>query len=193
MFHPFTSVVIVLGGEDQDPADPVLEPNNHGIFLSAIDLYIENYDVHMYDEDDVYPSGNGPVYEEIQSAINERGVIRVAIYGYSHGGGSTYDLAWALNENVIGNRSDINLPFTVPFTSYVDAITNTWIGAENRRPPLSQFHLNQYQRNLPLRGGPSNADDELNRTNINVDHYTIDDHATVLELLTIRFRQRVSR
>lgn len=208
VFHPFTSVVIVLGGEDQDPADPVLEPNNHGIFRSAIDLYRENYDVHMYNEDLIgwedTPFSNQIPYQEVVNAIQNRGVTNVAIYGYSHGGGSTYWLASKLNSNVLGPLTDITQPFTLAFTSYIDAITDDTPFAENRRPPLSQFHVNQYQLNTGyegfyLNGGPSSGDDDLNRsflldgTGQTVVHTTIDDHPSVLSLLLTRFRQRVAR
>jgi hypothetical protein len=216
VFHPFTSVVIVLGGENQDPADPVLEPNNHGIFRSAIDLYSLNYDVHMYNEDEIgwetspplidIPLNRGIPYREVVDAIQNRGVTNVAIYGYSHGGGSTYDLANLLNLNVLGYHTDITQPFTLAFTSYIDAITDNTTGAENRRPPLSQFHLNQYQRNFIIDwppgdqfiGGPSNGNEDLNRNDLTslanqpIRHTTIDDHPVVLGLLRDRFRERVS-
>mgnify|MGYP000275963927 CR=1 FL=1 len=73
----FTSVVIALGGEDQVPADPPLEPDNHGTFQVAIELYKRGYDVHMYDEDVVSSSGAGAAYNEVVSAVSERGVIGV--------------------------------------------------------------------------------------------------------------------
>ncbi|MBX3423724.1 MAG: hypothetical protein KF752_19375 [Pirellulaceae bacterium] len=203
VFHPFTAVVIVLGGEDQepaDPADPATQLGNLGTFRSAIDLYIENYDVHMYNEDLVgweVPTMESIPYREVVNAVQSRGVTNVALYGYSHGVGSTLWLAGTLNLNVLGTLTDITQPFTVPFTAYIDAITEDRFGAENRRPPLSQFHVNQYQRNFfgsnGIIGGPSDGDDDLNRTNLNVDHYTIDDHNSVLDFLKMRFRQRVSR
>jgi hypothetical protein len=140
-----------------------------------------------------------PAYDMIVNAINERHVSEIAILGYSHGGGSTYDLAWALNENVIGNSFDITEPFTIPFTSYVDAVTNLAAGAENRRPPLSAFHLNQYQINTILQGGPSSGDDDIDRSyllNANgqpITHFTIDDSPVVLGLVRSRLGQKVNR
>ncbi len=205
VFHTFHSVIIVLGGEGQVPADPVLVPGNHGTFSLAIDLYRnEGYDVRMYDEDDVGPFGGGPAYDELVNSINRQLVEEVAIYGYSHGGGSTYDLSWLLNENVIGNEFDITQPFTVTLTGYIDAITNTTIGAENRRPPLTDFHVNQYQQNTGiggafLNGGPSNGDDDLDRSNLldvngnPIVHGTIDDNMTILSFLKTRILQRVTR
>ena len=90
----------------------------------------------------------------------------------------------------------------MPFTSYVDAITNVTMGAENRRPLLSGYHLNQYQRNTGaaggfLNGGPLNnpqaGDEEFDRSNLGVVHGTIDDNGTVLNLLKTRLRQKVTR
>lgn len=109
-----------------------------------------------------------------------------------------------MNHYVLGNRTDITQPFTLSFTSYIDSITNHTTGTENRRPPLSQFHVNQYQLNTGyegfyLNGGPSSGDVDLNRsflldgTGQTVVHTTIDDHPSVLSLLLTRFRQRVAR
>ena len=147
-FYPFTSIVIVLGGENQVPADPVSDPGNHGIFELAIRQYRSGYDVHMYDEDNVDAwNGRGVVYDEIVNGIQNRGITGTAILGYSHGGGATYQLAFRLNRNTIsGDLTDITLPFNVGFTAYVDAVTASTAGAENRRPPLSLFHLNQWEK-----------------------------------------------
>ncbi len=158
----------------------------------------------MYDEDDVGPFGGGPAYDELVNSINNQLVEEVAIYGYSHGGGSTYDLSWLLNENVIGNEFDITETFTVTLTGYIDAITNTTMGAENRRPPLTDFHVNQYQQNTGIGGGflnsgPSNGDDDLDRSNLldvngnPIVHGTIDDNMTILDFLKMRILQRVTR
>jgi hypothetical protein len=68
-FRPFTSVVIALGGESQVPADPPLEPSNHGMFQLAITLHQKGYDVHMYDEDVVPASGAGAAYNEVAAAM----------------------------------------------------------------------------------------------------------------------------
>ena len=62
----FTSIVIALGGESQVPADPPLEPENHGMFQVAIDLYELGYDVHMYDEDVVVANGSGAAFDEVR-------------------------------------------------------------------------------------------------------------------------------
>jgi len=192
------SIVIVLGGETQEPGDPVPAEHqgNYGMFEQiAIPEYRNGYDVWMYNEDDVdWFDGEGAAYDEIVDAIQGRGVTQVAIIGYSHGGGATYQLAERLYRNTVsGDLTDITNPFTVPFTAYIDAVTSYTAGQENRRPLLSQFHCNQYQTNLPLRGGPSNGDDDIDRTNLGVVHGTIDDNETVVALVRMRMGQRIIR
>ena len=93
----FTSVVIALGGENQQPSDP--PSSGDGMFNIAATLYGMGYDVHMYDEDDVGSSGAGPTYDEVVRAVSSRGIGIVSIFGYSHGGGSTHDLANRLDDN----------------------------------------------------------------------------------------------
>ncbi|MDI6809939.1 MAG: hypothetical protein QME66_13385, partial [Candidatus Eisenbacteria bacterium] len=149
-FYPFTSIVIALGGEGQDPADPANA--NHGTFQLAVDLYEQGYDVHMYNEDSVAGNGAGATYDEVISAIQHRNVNQVAIFGYSHGGGSTHDLA----ERLDNNRGTIGA-FTIPFTAYVDAVTQGAITQENRRPPGSGFHVNFYQEGSLADGGLDGA------------------------------------
>jgi hypothetical protein len=138
----FSSIVIALGGENQVPGDP--PDSGHGVFNIAASLYAEGYDVHMYDEDNVSGSGAGPVYDEVVRAVRDRGIGIVAIFGYSHGGGSTHDLAERLNDNRAGIGT-----FTFPFTGYIDAIENSSdidVNSETRLPPATQYHVNYYQR-----------------------------------------------
>ena len=82
--------------------------------------------------------------------------LRRAIFGYSHGGGSTYDLCNRLD----ANRAAIGT-FSINFTSYVDGIENDSTidtDMELRRPPTTNFHANHYQsgsfHDLFLDGGP---------------------------------------
>ena len=197
-FSPFTSIVIALGGENQVPTDPA--DSNFGVFGLAINLYQQGYDVHMYDEDNVGNNGAGAVYNEIVRAVQKRNVSQVAIYGYSHGGGSTYDLA----ERLYNNRSTIGV-FTVPFTAYIDAIENDSdfdTDQERRRPLGTAYHVNYYQEGTMgdgwLDGGPilpPGADYE-----INVDHpiprhthFSIDDDPEVLGGIRTRLLPRVDR
>ena len=180
VFH-YTSIVIALGGENQSPSDP--PDTNHGMFVVAKTLYGMGYDVHMYDEDNVGSSGAGSVYDEVVSAVQKRGIHVVAIYGYSHGGGSTHDLASRLDTN----RGSIGT-FSIDYTAYVDGIRNSSdidISSETRLPPSTAYHVNYYQRNdFLLRGNsvPGSAVD-VNVTNTpwgsSLVHGSIDDHPNV--------------
>jgi cysteine-rich repeat protein len=180
-FVPFTSIVVALGGENQTPDDP--PSSNDGMFNIAKTLYGMGYDVHMYDEDDVSSSGSGPVYNEVVRAVQGRGIGIVAVFGYSHGGGSTHDLANRLDDN----RGSIGT-FSIDYTAYVDGIRNSSdidITSEDRLPPSTAYHVNYYQReDLFIRG------DSVSGANVNVnvgdqpwgggvDHGSCDDYANV--------------
>ncbi|HKQ98811.1 MAG TPA: hypothetical protein VJV75_13115 [Candidatus Polarisedimenticolia bacterium] len=187
-FVPFTSVVIALGGENQVPGDPTLDPGNHGAFELAITLYRMGYDVHMYDEDVVPASGAGAAYNEVVGAIQRRGVTQVAVFGYSHGGGSTNDLVRRLD----ANRASIGT-FSVAFTAYVDGIDNDSdidIDTETALPPTTAYHANYYEHPgcgfLQLCGGPiTGANLNVNVTaqpwGSSLTHFTIDDASQVLQ------------
>ncbi|MHB1036085.1 MAG: Calx-beta domain-containing protein [Pirellulales bacterium] len=204
-FYPFNSVVIFLGGEGQVPSDPILpaDRGNFGTFQTAIDEYRNGYDVHMYDEDNVWWSdADGPPYREIWNAIQNRGVTAVAIIGYSHGGGAVYNLAQRLYRNTLpvsdpDYLGQIGRPFTVRYTAYIDAVTQTNVGAENRRPPLSQFHVNLW-RDGDLGGGPSGGDDDIDvgtyaAWGAGLTHTTVDDAAQVIDWIKTRLEQMVER
>jgi hypothetical protein len=186
-FYAFSGIVIALGGESQVPGDPPLEPGNHGTFQLAIQLYRLGYDVHMYDEDVVAADGSGAAYNEVVRAIQRREVSQVAILGYSHGGGSTVDMAIRLNNNRAGIGA-----FDIAYTAYVDAIRNNSdidVATETELPPTTQFHANYYENPgcglFVLCGGPVNGAD----INLNVNttpwgagltHFTVDDAPEVL-------------
>lgn len=144
-FFAFSSIVVALDGEFQTPTDPPA-PINGGIAEMAIELYEAGYDVHMYDEDVVAGDGLGAGYDEIVQAVQKRGVTTVAIYGFSHGAGSIYDLSNALDVN----RASIGT-FQIEFTAYIDGIENDSsadLDSEVRLPPTTAFHVNYYQRNF---------------------------------------------
>jgi len=144
-FYSFTGIVIALDGEFQTPTDPPGSVNE-GIPEMAIDLHSTGYDVHMYDEDAVAANGSGEVYGEVVDAIQKRGVVSVAMFGFSHGGGSIYDLANLLDQN----RASIGA-FTIVYTAYIDGLENDSsadLNSEVRLPPTTAFHVNYYQRNL---------------------------------------------
>ena len=141
-FFPFTSLVIGLHGEFQFPTDPVYGPNE-GISYLAVDFHEEAYDSHMYVENEVEADGSGSVYDEIVSAIQNRGVTQIALYGFSHGGGSIYDLS----ERLDANKGSIG-SFDLTFTAYIDGIENDSdvdLDAEERLPIGTGYHVNYYQ------------------------------------------------
>jgi len=146
--YRFQGVVIALGGNGQDPNDPPNNPANHGVFMLAIELYHEGYDVHMYNEEVGVDAdnGGGAAYDEVLSAVQDRVVNDVAIYGYSHGGGATYNLASDLTAANI----------SIDFTAYIDAVTQGGTSQETGLPLGTGFHANYYQPNgaLELGGGP---------------------------------------
>ncbi|MEX1026427.1 MAG: hypothetical protein WD049_00245 [Candidatus Paceibacterota bacterium] len=223
-FYPFTSVVIALGGEGQTPTDP----SSDGMFATAIELYNDGYDVHMYDEDEVDENmftadDGGRPYDEIVDAVNYRGVTQVAIYGYSHGGGSTKDLAQTLadpNAAALAGRDQIGEDDLV-FTAYIDGVDNGPIevggfdpnpAVESDRPPRTQYHLNLWQENGPTRGGPltnpapGDWQVDVSETDPNGDYYdnseewdrdddhgAIDDDDVVNMVLTRELQARVDR
>ncbi|MDI6774691.1 MAG: hypothetical protein QME60_04750, partial [Verrucomicrobiota bacterium] len=193
-FCDFTTVVIALGGLNQVPADPA--DANNGIFQLAIDLYEDGYDAHMYNENAVTLDGQGVPCEEVVSAIRNRGVTRVVIYGYSRGGGATFDMADELNDNsaAIGH-------FTLSLTAYIDAVTSLSAAQENRRPTDSALHINYFQEGVlwPLNdpfydngldGGPIDNPAPGDPPEVNVDaagqtitHYVIDEHPPALNAI----------
>ncbi|MEO1914352.1 MAG: hypothetical protein ABGW98_10915 [Myxococcales bacterium] len=109
-FFAFTSLVIGLHGEFQFLTDPVLGPNE-GISILAVSLHEQGYDSHMDVENEVEADGSGPVYDEIVSAVQNRGGRSIGLYGFSHGGGSVYDLSERLDANKASIEAfDIVLP-----------------------------------------------------------------------------------
>jgi hypothetical protein len=137
----------------------------------------------MYDEDVVNSSGAGAAYDEVVRAVQKRGIAVVAIYGYSHGGGSTHDLASRLDTN----RGSIGT-FSIDYTAYVDGIRNSSdidISSETRLPPSTAYHVNYYQRNdLFLRGNSvAGANVDVNVSNTpwgsGLVHTSVDDHVNV--------------
>ena len=146
----------------------------------------------MYDEDAVPASGTGVVFDEVVSAVQDRGVTGVTIFGYSHGGGSTNDLAIRLDTP----RDSIGT-FTIEYTAYMDGIDNDSdidTGAETQIPASTQFHDNYYERVCPpaFPFGPalcgnsipgSDLDLNVNTTpwGASLDHFDIDDAPEVLD------------
>ncbi len=201
LFHAFQGLVVALGGEGQTPQIPA-DPN-HGTFLVGIDLYLRGYDVLMRDEDEVSATGAGPVFDEVVNAIQHRAVGALAIFGYSHGGGSTYDLC----ERLDTFRATIG-SFTIAFTSYVDGVQNDSdvdLDRELRKPLTTGFHANHYQRgsfaDFFLDGGPvpqsqpgsSGLDVETIFWGAGATHFLVDDFTEVRDFMRAELEPRVSR
>jgi hypothetical protein len=201
VFHSFTGLVVALGGEDQVPAAPV--DSNHGTYLVATDLYERGWDVLMRDEDQVSANGSGLVYTEVVNAIQHRAVGSLAIFGYSHGAGSTYDLA----ERLDTFRGSIGT-FALDFTSYVDGVENDSdidLDKELRRPLTSGYHANHWQRgsfaDFFLDGGPvptsnpppSGLDVETVVWGFGATHFLVDDYDEVRDFMLQNLAPRVNR
>jgi hypothetical protein len=209
LFHAFTSITTVLGGLDQVPAVPT-NPDN-GLFTTANQIYREGYNVYKFDEQDVAagfgfgPPGPGPVYDTLENAVNSQSIVDISIYGYSQGGGSTYNLSNYLNSQriagAIGN-------YSLVFTAYVDAVSDSSNLAETRRPISSNWHLNLYQiSDEPFWVDPLELDGDAvpgSQEQFNVEtspvfnlpditHFDIDNDLSVLNWLLMRYRQNVTR
>lgn len=199
--HTFRSIVLALGGEDQSPTTPV--DANHGTFVVAHALYQQGYDVHIYDEDNVGADGGGAALVEAVEAVSQRLADQIAIFGYSHGGGSTHDLA----ERLDNDRAGIGI-FEILVTSYVDAVENDSdfdISQELRRPPSTAYHANHYQvgslGDFFLDGGPV-PDSDPTPTGLNVEttawgagatHFQVDDFVQVRTFIQTNLQSRMSR
>lgn len=200
-FHSFRSIVTALGGEGQVPSIPV--DANNGTFVVAIALYQRGFDVHQFDEDNVSADGSGAVYNEIVTAIRDRLVGEVSIFGYSHGGGSTHDLS----ERLDNDRAGIGA-FEIAATSYVDAVENDSdidMQQELRRPPSTGYHANHFQigdlfEDLLLDGGPV-SNSEPPPTGLNVEttpwgagstHFQVDDFLNVRNFIESNIATRVT-
>jgi hypothetical protein len=189
VFHSFQSVVIVIGGRFQNPAnfgDPDL-----GVYTIGGTLYDQGYDVHLFAHGDVNSAGQGAAFNEVASAVQSRNVDYVAIFGYSRGGGATVDLA-----NGLKNNSILAGQYQLSYTAAIDGIQNTGRISERRLPPLTVFHDNIYQRrDLLTRGDSVPGASNLNVTETswgrNLRHTTIDDSPTVQAMVVNNLTAKV--
>ena len=190
-FFAFTSLVIGLHGELQFPTDPIYGPNE-GVSVLAIELYEEGYDSHMYMENEVASDGSGSVYEEIVSAVNNRGVTQIAIYCFSHGCGSTFDLS----EKLDANKGSIG-SFDISFTAYIDGVENDSdvdLDPEIRLPIGTGYHMNYYQSSfLWWIWGASIPEADVDEEVYGVTHITITNDVDVQNAIHDELVSRVSR
>ena len=130
--------------------------------------------------------------------MRNRDVRHVVIYGYSHGGGSTHDLASRLTRRRrrIGN-------FDIPLTAYIDAIRQLTVLTEVRRPPGSLFNMNFLQEATDepfLLDGTTILDAQVDDFELNldargetIDHFDIDESSLVLPPIFDQITRRVER
>jgi hypothetical protein len=220
VYRPFNSFTVAFVGENENAGDPVQAP---GVNNWVIQELLNGYDVHVYDDGyDMYGNptvdcskwGEGNAFNEVANAINNQGIASIAILGYSHGGGSTYNLAWRMFYD--GKKSNSvfyqNLPrlifknYTLTFTSYIDAVPNAFslnggLGDSlEERPVGSRFHTNQYETNSRFVQGCSvpGSDDDIDCSSLGVEHsgggeLGIDTNSIVQEFLTTRFHQKIKK
>ena len=191
-FYGFTGIAIGLSGHVWWGS-----PLDNGMYSVATNLYQEGYDVHYYDEATVNGDGSGVPFSEVTNAIRNRAVIQVAIFGHSHGGGATRDVAQRLNDNraIIGT-------FTIPATVYVDAIVNTGLiptASETNLPPGTLYHVNYYQTNdsslvgAPVLGAATNLNVNTTTWGANLDHTSIDNDTNVIQRVVDQIRWKLTR
>jgi acetyl esterase/lipase len=137
------------------------------------------------------------VYTDLLNSINNHRTSNIAIVGYSRGGGSTF----ALTQRIVDRQAtDIEQAFDIVLTGYIDAIRDAGVNPEARRPLLSQYHVNFYQRNswhlygiatnlAPAVGPTENHHIDPNGNRIN--HHNIDDDSFVLQTLDNRLKTRI--
>jgi hypothetical protein len=86
----------------------------------------------------------GQVSTRIQNAKDANGqpfTLKIAIIGYSHGGG----LAWKVSRDLHLVQKNPHQNFSIFFTGYADAIEAPLIDAENDLPPGTAYHVNYFQ------------------------------------------------
>jgi hypothetical protein len=196
-FSPFQGVVIAMGGENDDPKDP---PNPaQGLWQMAKELYtaFPPYDVHPLNED-----FENEAFNEVRNAVRLRDVIDVAMFGFSHGGGSIYNVVRRLDRERVRVGS-----FDIKMTGYIDAIQDDSSFPEFRRPPGSVHHVNFYQYRSPIAiipywpyGGPTTGL-QVGDVQVNVaqtpwgarlSHFSIDQHPNVKKAVVDAVRTSVT-
>lgn len=202
-FHSFESLIIVFGGNTQNPADTSGDGsigdtvngatgNREGIFDIAQYMYDTGWDVLAFDEEDV-DAGDDIPYTEVINARQQRFVERHGIIGYSQGGGATHDLI----ERVYADH-DIITNIGV----FLDAVDHDGFFAENDWPDVVFYLLSFYQTNSFLNGGdiddnevlPGATLEEINTTtdpewDNTLNHSLIDDDLDIGSRIIFRLNQ----
>lgn len=204
---------IIIGKDGANTADKNgnyfnAEEDDYGLAQLSLDLLNKGYDVHFIEEPDglgyTDMSRDNPsfwqnkqffwnaesynsIINEITDAANHRSVTEFAMIGYSHGGGSVYDIS----EELISSNTPLPDGFSFDFTAYVDAVSqDAWsgTGAQQDAPENSVYHLNIYQTSGFLDGVAISSSSYLIVNNIDADglkvtHSTIDNNEQVIDLL----------
>jgi hypothetical protein len=214
-FHSFRSMVVVFGGNGQNPfdgnrdgniADPIKgDPgNSEGIFHVAMNMYVTGWDVYAYNEE----TNLNFVHNEILNGFDRRFVGPdfmggpeggVAIMGYSHGAGATRMLIEMLTE------SDPEGDFITQYGVYLDGVTFGGITPENTWPEATFYMLNIYETVDPKWHGADIDDDEVlpgalleehnvtDEISANIDHEHIDDNVQVQATIRARLESLMER
>lgn len=210
-FHSFRSLTVVFGGRGQNPndtdgdgsiGDVVGGANREGIFDVAQSLYDTGWDVMAFESTNTdIDTVIGVAEQEIKNAWDYRlldpfqGGAGFGIMGYSWGGGASHDLIESLS-------NDGYFPY---FSLFLDAVVHgalTTNFPQDDWPTEALYLLNLWQPNVnfeygggrisnPEEMGPFSELEEHEYTN--EDHYSIDDDATIQQLIRTRLNQRLVR
>ena len=132
-------------------------------------------------------NGEGQAFEEVQQQVKTCFIKELGIFGHSHGGGSTYNLAKLLDEK----RNEIGA-FTIPYTGYVDAIKENSVNAEDRFPPSAAYLLNYYQKDGFIDGFSVPGADNHDVTPWGLGHGGIDNDARVIKAISDAAKARIN-
>ena len=81
----------------------------------------------------------------ILNQVNKHGVTTIGLYGYSHGGGTVYEVSQLLAS---AQNNPMNKPFTLAWTAYIDAVdvrSGPDFRPELHLPVGTNYHYNIYQ------------------------------------------------
>jgi hypothetical protein len=137
-FYPFKSILIAWSGEVTFGS-----PRDHGTYDMAVNLYNRGYDVHYYNED----AGWQEPLSQAGTAFNDRDVVGLGIYGFSHGGGNVHDFCYHLE-----NDPFMPTGLDTKFANYIDAVAQPLWREERRRPPGAVYFSNFFEERILWHG-----------------------------------------
>ena len=190
-----TTFIAVIAGRLQDEAN-LVDIDQQGVIKLTVRLRGQGYNAHLYTtwgpNRTAREDGSGKIYDDIVAAANA-GIHNLAVVGYSHGGGVTYQVINRLNINHHFGGLTMN---RAVYSAYIDAYTRPggpypFLGfPENHYPNPSEHHDNWFACAPgvePLRivngavnmNALSRADEQALPENERVNHLTIDDRQYV--------------